>query len=611
MKNLNKTLLQLIFILLVSFPITTFAKQPLPTIPIQQSIAPEKNYVKGEVIVKYKDVTEKDIQSLNFLSITKQSKKQLQVQDNFKDINIAVIKSEKHTTQELIKELEQDDNVEYVEPNYIKQSFWVPNDTEFSSQWSHHNTGQLIQKADGTGYYAGTTDADIDTPEMWDLENAEATTTTVAVIDSGAHYAISDISQNMWDGTGCVNENNSPIAGGCPYHGWDYYNNDNNPDDTDTSSIEDDTFQGHGTFITSIISSTTNNSNSIAGISKYNNIKTMALRFDLTTAAEIKAINFAKYNGAKVINASFGGNNFIQSEKDAISTFPGMFIAASGNSGDNNDTESIYPCNYNLDNIICVGASDQDDDISSFSNYGSTNVDLLAPGENIYSLGYCNNGASCIMVGSGTSFSAPYVAGIAGILYAHNNTLSQTQVRDLILDNVDNLSISDIATGGRLNAHNSLSDLVNNIGLVMAPNRFDRVPTSNTILPENTTNTQISLRTNVNATCKYSTVRNQSYNSMPYSMTALNGTTHTATISGLQNGGNYTYYIRCSNTTTGIKNTNDYIINFFINTPMYRLYNTKTGVHLYTRGEADRDKVLRTWPEFEFTDGAPAFWAKI
>jgi glucose dehydrogenase len=46
-------------------------------------------------------------------------------------------------------------------------------------------------------------------------------------------------------------------------------------------------------------------------------------------------------------------------------------------------------------------------------------------------------------------------------------------------------------------------------------------------------------------------------------------------------------------------------------TPIYRLYNTKTGVHLYTRGEADRDKVLRTWPEFEFTDGAPAFWAKI
>ncbi len=44
---------------------------------------------------------------------------------------------------------------------------------------------------------------------------------------------------------------------------------------------------------------------------------------------------------------------------------------------------------------------------------------------------------------------------------------------------------------------------------------------------------------------------------------------------------------------------------------MYRIYNTKTGVHVYARGEADRDLTMRTWPEFEFTDGVPAFYAQL
>ena len=605
MKLTSKKFSLLVLFFFTLIPISTYATKQLPIIPLQQSIASTKNYVKGEVIIKYKD--QKNINSLNFLSLDKKTKDSLKVQDDFKNVNIAVLKSETKSTKELMEELSESDNIEYVEPNYIKQFFWTPNDTYFNDyQWAHYN--------DGTD---GTTDADIDTTEMWDIENNNATSTIIAVIDSGVHYTAQDIAQNMWNGTGCVDDTNTPISGGCPYHGWDYIDNDNNPDDTTNSN---NGHQGHGTFITSILSSTINNTEGVAGTSRYNTIKTMAVRFDLTVSEEIKAINFAKYNGAKVINASFGGESFSQSEKDAIDAFGGIFVASSGNGGsdeigDNNDTTPIYPCNYTSENIICVGASDSDDHLTSFSNYGATSVDLVAPGEDIIGFGYLNNSWQ-YAIGAGTSFATPYTAGVSAILYAHNNALTQTQVKDLILDNVDDLSLSSkIATGGRLNANKSLLDLSNNIGFDIAPTRFDRSPAPNTPLMQNTTGAVISLHTNIDATCKYSTIPNQSYDAMPYIMTSeSSGTYHSHMVSGFTNGSTYTYYVKCSSTATHAKNSTDYAISFTVGYPttaIYRLYNTKNGTQLYTRGEEDKNKILSKYPDFEFTDGAPAFYTSL
>ena len=90
-------------------------------------------------------------------------------------------------------------------------------------------------------------------------------------------------------------------------------------------------------------------------------------------------------------------------------------------------------------------------------------------------------------------------------------------------------------------------------------------------------------------------------------------TSHSQNISGLENENSYIYYVRCMD-SSGNKNTNDFSVSFSINsnlTPIYRLYNTLTGVHLYTRGEADRNAVMNKWPEFEFTDGVPAFYASL
>jgi subtilisin family serine protease len=110
------------------------------------------------------------------------------------------------------------------------------------------------------------------------------------------------------------------------------------------------------------------------------------------TTDEISAIQYAVANNAKIINASFGESGYLQSEYDAISAAGSaglLLIASSGNQGFDNDAKAqddkIYPGAYNLNNIIAVAASDQNDQLPGWSVYGATTVDLAAPGANIYS----------------------------------------------------------------------------------------------------------------------------------------------------------------------------------------------------------------------------------
>jgi subtilisin family serine protease len=143
----------------------------------------------------------------------------------------------------------------------------------------------------------------------------------------------------------------------------------------------------HGTHVAGTIAAIKGNTRGIIGVAP--NTKIMALKFGLDSVSEAQAIDFAIQNGAKVINASYGGGSFSTTEYDAISRFQaagGVFVAAAGNSARNNDSSShTYPSDYNLDNIISVAATDQNDALASFSNYGATSVDVGAPGVNIYS----------------------------------------------------------------------------------------------------------------------------------------------------------------------------------------------------------------------------------
>ena len=110
----------------------------------------------------------------------------------------------------------------------------------------------------------------------------------------------------------------------------------------------------------------------------------------LTQFAILAAIEYASTNGARIVNASFTGTDFSAAERDAIAAAPDvLFVAAAGNQGTDNDASPRYPCNYDLPNIVCVAATNQIDDLSTFSsggsNFGKASVDLAAPGSSALS----------------------------------------------------------------------------------------------------------------------------------------------------------------------------------------------------------------------------------
>ncbi|MDD4082624.1 MAG: S8 family serine peptidase [Sphaerochaetaceae bacterium] len=162
-------------------------------------------------------------------------------------------------------------------------------------------------------------------------------------------------------------------------HGYDFEDNDKVP-------LPD--FSSHGTHVAGIIAAEKNNSKGVIGIAPRAKIMALKIGFgsNWNVVNEVKAIDFAIQNGAKVINASYTGSEFSQAEYDAIYRFEGIFVAAAGNYSNNNDGGThYYPSDHSIDNIISVAATDQNDNLAGFSNYGLTSVDIGAPGTNILS----------------------------------------------------------------------------------------------------------------------------------------------------------------------------------------------------------------------------------
>jgi len=261
------------------------------------------------------------------------------------------------SVEEAIQRMGADPAVEYVEPNYIWRKFaTVPDDTSFSNLWGLQNTGQSVN---GT---AGTDDADIDAPEAWDTTQGDAAI-IVAVLDTGVDYNHPDLSENVL------------------LSGYDFVDDDDDPMDPES----------HGTHIAGIIAARGNNAAGVSGVCW--NIRILPLRVaDATGASDsarfAQALDYAVANGARMVNYSFGGASFSQTAYDAISdanTAGVLVFAAAGNEETNNDTTPTYPASYDLPNIISVAASNQNDRLASWSNYGATSVDVAAPGVNILS----------------------------------------------------------------------------------------------------------------------------------------------------------------------------------------------------------------------------------
>jgi subtilisin family serine protease len=282
------------------------------------------------------------------------------------------------TVEAALATYQNDPNVEYAQPNYIYHATATPNDTQFGQLWAFKNTGQTVNsitQGEGSIYPTdnpGTSGDDINIEPAWD-HITDCSSVVVAVIDSGVNYTQEDLVGNMWNGGATY-----------PNHGWNYVDGNNDPMD----------LNGHGTHVAGIIGAMGNNSIGTTGVCWKASI--MAVRVleatgKGTTANIIQGINFAVSNGAKVINMSLGGiSAFDQAFSDSITAAQNgdvVVVVAAGNDGANIDSGSspFYPCSFNQSNLICVAALDQSYQLATFSNYGSTSVDVGAPGTNILS----------------------------------------------------------------------------------------------------------------------------------------------------------------------------------------------------------------------------------
>ena len=130
-----------------------------------------------------------------------------------------------------------------------------------------------------------------------------------------------------------------------------------------------------------------------------------------------------------------------------------LVVAAAGNSTNNNDTIPTYPASYNLDNVISVASFNSRGNISDFSNYGVNSVHIAAPGEDIY---YYYAGS--LYMSAGTSFAAPFVTGVASLVWEKNPSWNYKQVKEAILNGSDNILAwnTKIQNGRKLNAYKAI-----------------------------------------------------------------------------------------------------------------------------------------------------------
>ena len=214
--------------------------------------------------------------------------------------------------------------------------------------------------------------------------------------------------------------------------GKDFVNNDNNPFDDN----------GHGTHVAGTIAAVGNNETGVVGIcwkAKLVALKTLNASGVGTYSDMAEAISYAAANNIRVTNNSYGGtsadtDNFLGDAIDEARAAGHIFVAAAGNSAADLDTTIGLPADFaeTKDNVISVASIDASLELSSFSNYGSTTVNIAAPGAAIYSTilsGYDNS--------SGTSMACPHVAGAVAFLWSFDTSIAYTDIINYIRDNSD------------------------------------------------------------------------------------------------------------------------------------------------------------------------------
>lgn len=378
-------------------------------------------------------------------------------------IKVYKIKSEKYTKKAIDIAKKYGSDIQAAQPDYkvriasnsetssnkvsVKSSGSTKDYYADGSQWALKNSGTFTSPSSEykDSNITAVEGVDLNAKEAWTaINNASETisknddSVVVAVVDTGIDYTNDEIKNVIWKNSDETENGSDSDENGYTDDtiGWNFTNSGNNPYDDN----------GHGTAIAGVLAAADDNTG-VVGIASDIDIKLMPVKAldsegESTMSTLIQGIVYADNNGADICNCSWGGesgmadifNNMIM--ENVIVQSDMLFVVAAGNESKNIDRLTYTPASFSEDNLITVGSIEWDGSLSWFSNYGTKKVEMCAPGAAIYTTAV-GGGYTCEW---GTSFSAPYVAGVAALAKAAAGNIDGKGLKELLC-NTDNMKL--------------------------------------------------------------------------------------------------------------------------------------------------------------------------
>ena len=331
------------------------------------------------------------------------------------------------------------------EPYQIHKADYIPNDPYFEGQWA---LGKMNAEL-AYDYAQGSEDI------------------IIGIVDSGTDTLHLDLKNNLWVNPGEDLNSNGVID---PEE-WNLVDDDGNGYTDDFwgwnvwqgnyNIMDDNPTGGHGTHCAGDASAVTDNEIGISGLGWKAKIMSAKAGDGQFVYAAMAGVIYCVDNGANIISMSYGSGYYSSYEQTIMNNAWANGVLLFGSAGNESTSSPHYPSAY--DNVISVAATNQYDQLASFSNFGTT-VDICAPGVSIMSTTPGNTYYSW----DGTSMSCPVAAGLGALIWSAKPEWSNAEVMDQIIAtcvNIDSLNpgYAGMLGAGRIDAGAALSTLFPNL----------------------------------------------------------------------------------------------------------------------------------------------------